>query len=594
MLVQVLSEFADNNLQDALNDVAWEQKPVPWLLEISSEGRFLGAIPRAKEEVRGKRTVTVPLQGRVARSPVNRNSGHHPLICADDIGYVLGPGTWTSKPSERGKQEGHHQAFVLLLRRAAEETGDPALHACVRFYQDLVELEKARVALRDAKPGSVVSLSVDGPVVERQPVQEFWRRHYDTAFSERVGKTTGECMVSGEIGPVAPTHEKVKGVSSLGGQAAGVALMSFDKDAFCSYGWQKNENSPVSPGRAMAYVLALNHLLKTENAHRRDVAGIGFLYWLRQKGEFDWFGWLDAGDEKHVAAMLRFDPNEKADPNQFYMAGVSGNGGRLRVRYWVTDSLSHIKANIKGWHEQLRVAWPWNEQPPAVHLWQIQQAIDREGNPPGHQTLALIRRGIEGARQPLGYSILAAALNRIRHAEIADLRRLRVPAGLIRICVNDLLRQQKGKYRMNEISEGLDPTCRVPAYVCGRLMAEYERLQRQASGGVNASILDRYFSLASTYPAAAFPRIEKLALQHLRKLKRDNGGAGYAIDRRITELHTLLTPNRPYPAKLGLEEQGMFILGYYHQKAESIAQAKSRKQSRNSSTDEPDTNRESE
>lgn len=149
---------------------------------------------------------------------------------------------------------------------------------------------------------------------------------------------------------------------------------------------------------------------------------------------------------------------------------------------------------------------------------------------------------------------------------------------------------------MNEISEGLDPTCRVPAYVCGRLMAEYERLQKEASGDVNVSVLDRYFSLASTYPVAAFPRIEKLGLQHLRKLRRDpgKGAAAWAIDQRLTQLHALLTPENPYPAKLSLEEQGMFVLGYYHQKAASIAQAENRKKNRNRASDEPDTNKESE
>ena len=40
-----------------------------------------------------------------------------------------------------------------------------------------------------------------------------------------------------------------------------------------------------------------------------------------------------------------------------------------------------------------------------------------------------------------------------------------------------------------------------------------------------------------------------------------------------------------YPAKLGLPEQGLFALGYYHQKAWSIAQAKDRKQSNEAAGD---------
>jgi CRISPR-associated protein Csd1 len=150
--------------------------------------------------------------------------------------------------------------------------------------------------------------------------------------------------------------------------------------------------------------------------------------------------------------------------------------------------------------------------------------------------------------------------------------------GLIRMCINDLFRQQEGARRM---SEGLDPTCPFPAYVCGRLMAEFENLQRSSSESeVNSSILDRYFALASTYPAVAFPKIESLAQKHLRKLRRDKPSAAYAIDGRLQELHNLLQPSASgaYPGKLGLDGQGLFALGYYHQKARSRSLGQDRKQ----------------
>jgi CRISPR-associated protein Csd1 len=433
-------------------------------------------------------------------------------------------------------------------------------------------------------------------------VQAYWREHYQAAFAERMEGSPGECLISGKLGAIAPTHEKIKGVVSLGGQASGVSLMSFDKEAFRSYGWERNQNSPVSPDRALAYVLALNDLLKTDDAtrvgkgQRKDVAGVGFLTWLRNPADFNAIDILEKADPKDVAVLLTFDPRADPDPNRFYMIGVSGNGGRLRVRYWVTESLSELKLNLKQWHEQLRVSYPW-EDPPPVRLWQLLYAIDREGKPPAHDTLALMRRGIEGTTQPLGYSMLAAALNRLRHpgddlgkskdkkSSPLDLQRLRVPMGLVRMCVNDIARS-KGE---QEMSEGLDQSCVLPAYVCGRLMAVFENLQRVSSESeVNSSVLDRYFALASTYPAVAFPKIESLAQKHLRKLRRDKGGAAYAIDARLQELHNLLQPSAAgaYPAKLSLEGQGLFSLGYYHQKAWSIAQAKDRKQTNESTIEE--------
>jgi CRISPR-associated protein Csd1 len=397
------------------------------------------------------------------------------------------------------------------------------------------------------------------------------------------------------MGLIAPTHEMIKGASSLGGQPAGVALMSFDKSAFRSYGWDRNENSPVSPERAMAYVLALNDLLRLDGGakgkrRRKDYAGIGFLYWTRSPSEIDPFVTLDPPDEATVEAMLKLQPVE-FDANQFYLAGVSGNGGRLRVRYWVADSLNHIKTNLSEWHEQLHIAYPW-DNPGPVRFWQLLNVLHREGNPPAQHTLALLRRALEGRAQPLGYGILATALNRLRHPEsdknAASNRKetrppqnLRVPMGLVRLCVNDILRK-KGA---GEMSEGLDQNCAIPAYLCGRLMAEFENLQRQSSENeVNSSVLDRYFSLASTYPAVALPKIVLLGQKHLRKLRRDKPAVAYRIDERLREMHGKLGPGDAgaYPGKLSLEEQGLFMLGYYHQKAWSIAQAIERKQSNES------------
>src|ERR1043165_8754658 len=114
--------------------------------------------------------------------------------------------------------------------------------------------------------------------------------------NERGGE--GMCLISGKIGPVAPTHEKIKGASS--GQSAGVSLMSFDKEAFRSYGWEQNANSPVSPERAAAYVLALNDLLKRGNTSRVDHCGVGFLFWTRKVVEKTPISILEEADPEQV------------------------------------------------------------------------------------------------------------------------------------------------------------------------------------------------------------------------------------------------------------------------------------------------------
>ena len=104
MLATALAQYADERLQDELADAAFEEKPVAFLLELAADGRFLSLRPRAVAQQRGKKQVMINPPLRVPKSPVNRNSGIHPLLGADDLKYVLGPGAWT-KETEKANHE---------------------------------------------------------------------------------------------------------------------------------------------------------------------------------------------------------------------------------------------------------------------------------------------------------------------------------------------------------------------------------------------------------------------------------------------------------------------------------------------------------
>src|SRR5262249_30768288 len=125
----------------------------------------------------------------------------------------------------------------------------------------------------------------------------------------------------------------------------------------------------------------------------------------------------------------------------------------------------------------------------------------------------------------------------------------------------------------------LDAGQEHPAYLCGRLLAVYESLQYSAQGDVNQTVADRYYSLASTYPALAFPKLEPLSQKHLRKLRRDNPGASTNIQKEIDRLHLELEQKSGFrfPEGLDLKDQGRFALGYHHQRAHQFEQARMRK-----------------
>ncbi len=588
MFVQALAEYADTYLAGQLSEEAFEEKPVQYFIELDETGTFLNRTENTKAVQRGKKTVVTQEALVIPKSPVARNAGIHPLLAADDIKYVLGAGAW-SKPDQKVRDEELREAFAQLIQDAANETEDEGLRACAAFYKRSEQLEAARAAFSDAKAGTLVALSVNGPVVKRQAAKDYWQKHYrTTAAAERVvqGKQA-ECLISGKIGPIARTHDKIKGLASLGGQPSGVSLMSFDKEAFRSYGWDQNENSPVSPDRATAYVLALNDLLRSDKGRRKDITGVGFIFWTKKPVEFNPMAEIDQPDPSQVERLLRFDPVADPDPNMFYMAGVAGNGGRMLIRYWVAETLAEVKDNLKNWFLGLRVANVFTgtlSEPPK--MWQLLRAIDRTGEPPADRVIALIRRAVEGNAQPLEYRMLSAALARLR-AEQGRERLNPVRAGLIRLCLNDQIRARNLAGGL--MTETLDLGQRHPAYLCGRLLAVYEGLQYQAQGGeVGQTIVDRYFSLASTYPALAFPKMEGLGKKHLQKLRRDKAGARVAIEKEIDRLCGEIEQACGYrfPQALDLDGQGRFVLGYHHQRAHHMALALERKQQENGSKPE--------
>ena len=132
----------------------------------------------------------------------------------------------------------------------------------------------------------------------------------------------------------------------------------------------------------------------------------------------------------------------------------------------------------------------------------------------------------------------------------------------------------------------IDPDNTNPAYLCGRLLAVLESVQYAAIPGAGATITDRFFGTASSAPALVFGRLLRGAQAHLGKLRRERPGTYVALQRRLEEVQANLTS---YPKTLTLEQQGLFALGYYHQRAADRSAANAYKQSKEGAEDVIDT-----
>jgi CRISPR-associated protein Csd1 len=160
-----------------------------------------------------------------------------------------------------------------------------------------------------------------------------------------------------------------------------------------------------------------------------------------------------------------------------------------------------------------------------------------------------MRSILTGAAYP--QNLLSAILGRIRADQEIDYLR----AAIIKAC---LVRQRRINHLAEEVTMALDKDSTNVAYRLGRLFAVLEKTQMEAVPGANTTIKDRYYGSASATPGVAFPQLLRSAQHHIQKAEW-----GRRYDNMIAEI---MEEIKAFPAYLNLQDQGMFSIGYYHQR----------------------------
>ncbi|HVI41552.1 MAG TPA: type I-C CRISPR-associated protein Cas8c/Csd1, partial [Anaerovoracaceae bacterium] len=253
--------------------------------------------------------------------------------------------------------------------------------------------------------------------------------------------------------------------------------------------------------------------------------------------------------------------NDFDQDTRFYILGLAPNAARLSVRFFMENSFGNILKNIAKHYRDLEI-----EKSPKdfeyLPLWKLlsetvsPKSKDKASSPLlSGSVLRSIFSG-EGYPEALYNSIIL----RIR----AEKDISRGKAAIIKAC---LIRTKKQKYK-EELTVSLNEQSKNKAYILGRLFAVLEKAQQDANPGINTTIKDRYFTSACATPAIVFPTLLKLSNRHITQLIHnvEKSSFGYASERKKSELlEKLDVAQNPFPAHLNLDDQGIFILGYYHQ-----------------------------
>jgi len=395
-------------------------------------------------------------------------------------------------------------------------------------------------------------------------------------------KGNGICLVTGELLPLARLHPSIKGIQ--GTDKAETSIVSFNKDAFCSYGKEQGENSPVSEQAAAAYVAALNMLLRRDAHHRQclQIGDANAVFWAiaddAEKAEQaeNTFALLlnpppdDAMETAKLRSVLdgiakgralsEIDPGLD-DDTRFYVLGLAPNASRLSIRFWQADTLEVFVRRIAEHYDDLHMEPPpWKSEPA---LWRLLYATapSRDGKAKAEDISPLLagevmRAILTGNLYP--YSILSNLIMRFRaDGDISGLR--------VALCKAVLKRKARlSNEPTEEIPVKLDTSHPNEAYRLGRLFAVLEGAQRAALGSqVNATIRDRYYGAASATPAAVFPVLLRNTQHHLAKVRKEKPGLARVLDADISEIMSELGSH--FPKNLSVESQGRFAIGFYHQ-----------------------------
>lgn len=568
MILQALNDYYRRKCDDPdpaqrLPMFGLEQKEIPFLLEINPEGELLQL--RDTRELNGKKKVA-----RVFRVPmgIKKTSGVAANLLWDTLEYVLGVDT-KSKPERVAEQHAAFRARIAALPETVRE--DAGIQAVTRFLDhiDLAQLERQPAWADALENNAVLSFRLHGDqdlVCQRPAV-------VNAALNVSTGDDAPQamCLVTGELTPVERLHASIKGV--WGAQTSGANIVSFNARAFESYGKteRQGENAPVSRAAAFAYTTALNHLLRKDSTQRIQVGDASTVFWAEKQDAFeDIFGdiFKDNPDDSTTAvhALLNAVQSGKwgtSDENtRFYVLGLAPNAARISIRFYHCVTLRELGARIAQHFEDLSLArGPHDSQYPSLFRLLAAVAVQNKAdNIPPNLGGSIVDAIFAGVNTPYPSLWLNAAVGRCRAEQNVNYLR----AAAIKACINRQMRNARPSSSTPSLEQEflpmLDLTNPNPAYRLGRLFAVLEKIQEEASPGLNATIRDRYYGAASSTPVAVFTTLLRLKNAHLKKL---TPGRTTTFEKLLGEV---LGPVTDFPKHLPLPDQGRFALGYYHQR----------------------------
>jgi len=554
--------------------LGWCIAKASFAINLRQDGSILGVIPLRETVQRGKKQIEISKEIQVPEM-VSRSSDISANFLCDNSKYILGiDQDETDKRSKKcflAAKERHLKLLEDVNSLCAEAVKNYFLKWNPESAHSDPEIQKEWEGLT---AGGNLIFYVNGKFAQcDEAIIEKWEQEQKNCCTEE----KGICLVTGKQAEISRIHTTIKGVQ--GSQSSGAALVSFNAPAFESYEKRQSFNAPVSNYAMFAYTTALNYLLSKRD-YVKQIGDTTVVFWAEDatvecqnlflaasepsadnqeiiKGVFQK---LSEGVPVDIDSVINSINLEQ----KFYILGLSPNAARLSIRFFYVDQFGNILKHLQEHYERMKIVRPASDSLAYYGIWRmLQETINKKSKDkkpqPGiaGQTFEAI---LSGGRYPEG--LYMAVLARIRAEQDQKENNVyKITRGRAAIIKAYLLRNCLSLNMKGEDFVELNENCEELAYVLGREFSVLEAIQEDANPGINATIKDRYFNSACATPGIIFPVLFKLKNSHTRKLEI---GKAIYYEKLLTELQGKIPPSG-CPKRLTLEQQGLFILGYYHQ-----------------------------
>jgi CRISPR-associated protein Csd1 len=578
MILHALTKYYDRVASDGGNIASegFQKQPIPFLIVLNQKGQFIDIQDTRSGEGKKKtaREFTVP-------KAVKKTSGIAANLLWDVPAYMFGrPKTDAKKDPIKQEEKARDQrnAFIRRIENTfPQEKRDGGISAVLTFLKtaNFDAVFKHPYWAEIEKNGDLMSFQLQNDVClvcEKPTVVDFLQNMESGEDNHQ-----NICLVRGINDVPVRLHTAIKGV--WGAQTSGANIVSFNLEAFESFGKTQGFNAPVGSKAEFAYTTALNMLLKKGSPQRMQVGDASTVFWAEKEHKLevvfaDLFGTSTKDDQTQDAEALiaafraaQIGVKPELDPQtRFYVLGLAPNAARIAVRFWYEGTVQQVVDNINQHLEDCAIVHgPHQLETLSLFKLLVSTAVQSDAkNIQPNITGDMMRSILNGTPYPK--SLLSSVINRIKAEQSRkdqngkSMQNVSYPRAAL---IKAILMRETRYYQRNqkEVGMSLDTTNNNIGYRLGRLFAALEKVQEEANPGINATIRDRFYGAASSTPVAVFALLMKLKNHHLAKL--EHRGRAVNFEKLISEI---ISEINEFPPHLSLADQGRFAVGYYHQR----------------------------